>query len=361
MEKSRSGRILLIKTSSMGDIIHTLPAVSDLKRYRPELALDWVVEEPFAEIPAWHSHVDRIIPIALRRWRKTPWQTYKKGEVGRFITHLRRSHYSAIIDAQSLIKSAVLARLARGDGCYGPDQSWARERLAVSLYDHPVPSGHCQPVIRRTRQLFAGALGYPLPDTPPDFGLDKGPPPLTLANTTDSVLSYLGRPFCLFLHGTAWASKMWPESYWMELARVVTEKSGWKVYLPWGSEAERHRAMRMAKAVGEKVEVLPFMTIGGLAGLISQARGVVGLDSGFAHLAAAMGVPCVTLFGATNPAYSGVPGLQQRFLQTQFPCSPCMKRRCQLKPPYSPDPPCFATVGPEQVWQTLRELLQLNA
>lgn len=343
--------LLLVKISSMGDVLHALPAVSDVKRHLPHARISWVVEEGYAMIPAWHPGVEQVIPTALRRWRRQPWRGAHWGEAGRLLGALRQEGITHVVDAQGLLKSALLAR-SSGKPCWGPDRDWVRERLALPLYHHRVGIQPGEHVIARIRRLCAAALGYPLPTDPPRFGLDPlriPPPPVRVE-----------RPFYLFLHGTAWTSKLWPESYWVALARLALADGKNRVLLPWGNAPEKARAERIAAQAGYGAGVLPALSIAGLAALLLQARGAVGLDSGFAHMAAALDVPCVTLFGATNPDYSGIAGPGRILLRSSHPCAPCMKRQCPTPDagnnPDGVTPACFQSIPPERVWEALRSL-----
>ncbi|HDP3420481.1 TPA: lipopolysaccharide heptosyltransferase I, partial [Pseudomonas aeruginosa] len=228
-------RVLLVKTSSLGDVIHTLPALTDAARAIPGIQFDWVVEEGFAEIPAWHPAVARVIPVAIRRWRKNLWQTLRNGEWRRFKQRLKEVDYDLVIDAQGLLKSAWLTRYVGKTPVAGLDRDSAREPLASRFYRRAYPVAWGQHAVERTRQLFAQALDYPLPESVGDYGLDRE----QLADADP------GAPYLVFLHGTTWVTKHWPEAYWRELAERMCER-GWSVRLPWGSAAERERAGRLA-------------------------------------------------------------------------------------------------------------------
>ena len=330
-------RILVVKTSSLGDVIHALPALTDAARAIPGLRADWLVEQAFAEIPGWHPAVDTVIPVAVRRWRKHPLALKRDPLWQAFRQTVRARRYDLVIDAQGLVKSAALAWLANGPVA-GFDFGSVRERLAAFTYRHRYPVARDQHAVRRQRELFAKALGYVVPGTAADYGL-SGQRQLSL------------QPSLLFFHGTTWASKHWPEPYWNALAtRAVAE--GYQVWLPWGSDLERSRAERIARS-GDGIQVLPRSSLSELAGRLRQVHGVVAVDTGLGHLAAALGVPSVSIYGATNPNLTSTHGDNQLHLAAQFPCAPCLRRDCTYKAASAVTPACYETVSPERVWQTL--------
>ncbi len=337
-------RVLIVKTSSLGDVLHTLPALSDAVRAVPGICFDWVVEEAFAEIPAWHPAVDSVIPVAVRRWRNRPLQGFSNGEYGKFLRMLRARQYDKIIDAQGLIKSALLSRMAHGVRC-GLDRSSAREAWAAWAYQERYVIPKSQHAIQRVRQLFAAALGYTLPENNLDYGIECA---------QFLAYRYTDR-YTVFLHGTTWSSKQWPEAYWIELARVA-QQAGFKVRLPWGNEVERQRAMRIVQAC-PNAEVLQRMNLTETAAILAGAQGVIGVDSGLAHLAAALGVPSVTLYGATQPGLTGTLGAAARHLCANFSCSPCLQRRCTYHGPSDVTPACYQTISAGKVWETMTVLM----
>ncbi len=335
-------RVLIIKTSSLGDVLHTLPAVSDAARQLPDVRFDWVVEEAFTEVPAWHAAVDEVIPVALRRWKRSPVRVLRAGEPQAAVRHLRRRQYDLVIDAQGLLKSAVISRFARGRRA-GLDRDSAREPVAARAYRMKYAVPRNQHAVERVRQLFAAALDYELPASPPDYGI------------RERFASQGRQRYLVFLHGTTWPTKHWPEGYWAELAGRVAGQ-GMQVKLPWGNEAERQRAERIATA-HESVEVLPRMQLGELATLIAAASGVVGVDTGLVHLAAALGTPCITLYGATDPGLIGTLGEAQLHLQAQFACAPCHSKKCSFGGASAVHPACYETLGPGRVLALLNQTI----
>jgi heptosyltransferase-1 len=327
-------RVLLIKTSSLGDVVHTLPALTDAQRAIPGIQFDWVVEEGFAEIPAWHPAVAQVIPVAIRRWRKHPLQTLRSGEWRRFKTRLREARYDLVIDAQGLLKSAWLTRYVQASVA-GLDRDSAREPLASRFYDRRYVVPRDQHALERVRQLFAQSLGYSVPEATADYGLDRS----LLATSNE-------QPYLLFLHGTTWPSKHWPEPYWRELAERMSD-FGWAIRLPWGNADEKARAERIAQGL-DSVSVLPRLNLGGIAKVIAGARACVAVDTGLGHLAAALDVPSISLYGPTLPGRVGAYGRSQVHLCATGPNAGKGDRH----------KPCFDDLPPERVASELKALLR---
>ena len=298
-------RVLIVKLSSLGDVVHTLPAVSDAAATLATIRFDWVVEEAFAEIPQWHPAVERVIPVAIRRWRKRPLRDFRGEEWHRARAALRRQRYDAVIDAQGLVKSALIARLVAAPR-YGMDFRSVRERLAATAYHHRIGVPRELHAVERSRVLFASALGYRVPDRRGDYGLQG-----------QFGSAQQMPPGLLFLHGTARREKLWPVAHWVQLAELAVAH-GFRVWLPWGSHAERLRAqdiIAMTRCAAEQVQLLPALDLAGLADRLESVSGAVAVDTGLGHLAAALDVPTVSLYGPTRPALVGAYGRNQVHLQ----------------------------------------------
>lgn len=329
-------RVLVIKTSSLGDVIHTLPALTDAAAHFPDIEFDWVVEAGFSQVPSWHAQVNRVIPVALRHWRKHPLQARKTGEWAKFKCDVGAVKYDAVIDAQGLLKSAILCRYTQGER-YGLDKSSAREPLASRFYHHKISVAKGQHAVERIRQLFAAALGYSVPESLGEYQIDR---------TRLPVNAHVGE-YLLFCHGTTWPTKHWPEDYWLELTKQLAS-SGLRVLLPWGSEVERLRAEKIATA-GVHVEVLPRSSLSELATIIADARAVVSVDTGLAHLTAALAVPNISLYGPTDPQLVGSYGAYQLHLQAKD-YTAAMNNNIE--------PAVFAGLTPDIVSQKLSDILE---
>jgi heptosyltransferase I len=267
-------------------VVHHLPAVSDAARKIPGAEIDWVVEEPFGAIGAMHAAVRRVIAVRLRRWRSRWWRADTWSEVAAFRRNVRAEHYDAVVDTQSLLKSALIAACASGER-HGMDAASAREPLAARLYQHRHAVQRGLHAVERNRRLAAAALGYAL-DLPLDYGI-RAPA--------------AGGGEAVFLTMTSRADKLWSEERWVELGRAL----GTRVVLPWGSEAERARVARIARVLPQ-AEVAPRMTLEELARLFARAPAVVGVDTGLTHFAAALGVRTIGIYCGSDPALTGLYG-----------------------------------------------------
>jgi heptosyltransferase-1 len=287
-------RLLIIKTTSLGDVVHNLPVIADIKKQYPNAQIDWVVEENFAEIPAMHPDVNKVIKVAIRRWRKSffaknAWQEFKL-----FMQQLQSQQYDVVIDTQGLLKSGLLTYLSNSQNKCGYDKNSARESIVSWFYDHKYAISYQQHAVTRNRTLTALSLGYTPPSTPPDYGI----------RTSDKTITSLSQPYVVALHGTSRESKLWLTEHWVNLGTQL-EKQGVSLALPWASEAEHHRAQFIANALQHAV-VLPKLNITALADIISKSAAAVGVDTGLSHLAAALNKHVVAIYTDTNPVLTGV-------------------------------------------------------
>lgn len=326
-------RALLVKMSSLGDVIHALPAVSDAAAHG--VVFDWVIEEAFAPVAARHPGVHTVLPISWRRWRRAI--RASRSEMQRFFARLREERYDVILDSQGLIKSAVVSRMARGDLRSGYHRDCAREPLAALVYDKHVHVPSAQHAIDRQRQLFAQTFGYDVPGRM-SYGLSAG------------VES--GVRTVLLLHGTTWSTKHYPESDWLRLIELAL-REGHDVAVTYGNAPEKDRAERLRQ---RGATVWSGMPLGDLIERMAGVSLVIGVDSGLAHLAAALGRPVVGLYGPTDPALTGVRGDRAASIAAAFPCAPCRRPECTHpdKVSHADSAPCFGVMPPEQIWQMAR-------
>jgi heptosyltransferase I len=283
-------RVLIVRSSSLGDIVHALPVVHDMRAHCPDLVIDWVAEEPFAALVRLNHGVRRVIPVALRRWRHQLLSRPTWNEAKAFHSALVHERYDAVIDLQEQVKGALIAWLAHGP-VHGPDRASAHEAMAALFYRHRHRIDSRQHLLVRCRRLAGAVLGYE-PAGAPLF--DLTPPP---ANGAPDA------PYVVCLHGTSQDEKLWPEAYWRTLLEHFAN-AGLPVVLPWGNRTEAARSQRLAGGV-PGIIVPPWRALPALAGLLARALLVIGVDTGPTHLAAALGRPTVAIFIATEPRFNG--------------------------------------------------------
>lgn len=292
-ENTAMERILLVKTSSLGDVIHNLPVVTDILQQHPSVKIDWVAEESFADIPRLHPAVDQVFTVAVRRWRKTLFNRKTWQEISAFKRAVSKQHYDLVIDTQGLIKSALMASCAQGLKC-GQDNKTAREPVASYFYQKKLTIARNQHAVVRNRETVAKACGFSVPNQAPDYGLNA-----KSSNTIELPTAYI-----IGLHGTSKDSKLWPTNNWLGLAAALNQQQ-LHLVLPWASDAEHKRAKEIA-ASNKNVIVLPKLSIAQLAPIIGNAKAAVGVDTGLSHLATALSLPTVAIYTDTKPALTGV-------------------------------------------------------
>ena len=277
--------ILFIKTSSLGDVIHHMPALTEARAAHPAARFAWLVEEAFAPLVRLHPAVDAVVPVASRRWRKSWYGPAIWSEIAGSLRALRVVDYETIIDTQGLLRTGILARIARGTR-HGYDAGSIREPLAAAFYDVRHTVSRDLHAVERNRILTGLALGY-TPQGKPDFGLNR------------ARFEKSGKPYAVLLHATAQAQKEWPADNWIALGRAI-QRQGIEVVVPWGTPAERARAERIAASL-PGARVPDRAPLDRVAQLIGGAHSVVGVDTGLLHLAAALGVPLVAIFTGSQP------------------------------------------------------------
>lgn len=333
-------KLLILKLSSLGDVVHTFPALTDAVALVPGLTVDWAVEEALVPLVQLHPAVRRAIPVPLRRLKKQPLAGWRSQEGRALRAALGAERYDLIIDAQGLMKSALVSLFARGRR-HGFAWGSAREGIATLFYGarHAIPE--TEHMALRIRKLFAAALGYSLDGLPIDAGLALVPAPAA-------------KPYLLLLHGTTWDTKTWTVPRWRELSRIAHE-AGLESRMFAVGEAETARAQAITRDM-PWIHVEPPTPLDQLAPIIAGATGVVAVDSGLGHLAAALGVPTVGLYGPTNPRLTGLYGPKVLELRSFRPCAPCEKSHCKVAPHTVEGPPCMVDHAARDAWRSLNVL-----
>jgi heptosyltransferase I len=334
-------RVLLIKLTSLGDLIHALPALSDAQNARPGIEFDWVIDENFREIATWHPAVKGVITTNHREWRGAVTRAETHGSISKTIEQMRTREYDLVIDGQGNFKTALLSLFSKGPRA-GFDSRSVREWVAHLAYQRRYAASKNAHAIERLRRLFASALDYPLPGSAPDFRIQRDRFVKPNAGLPDNYL--------VFIHNASWKTKLWPERHWTELIGKCVE-AGFRVLLPWGNGQEEERARRLAKH--SEVQVLPRLSLSEIGYVLARAKACVCMDTGLSHLAAALDVPAITLYGSTDSGLIGASGASQVHIKSGRFCSPCQSKTCRYS---SGDNPCLEEIGPDRVFGELLRL-----
>ncbi len=287
-------KLLIVRTSSLGDLVHMLPAISDIAAHLPDVTIDWVVEENFTQIPDWHPAVHEVIPIAHRRWRKAWFSRQSRAERAAIVDRIRSGGYDLVLDMQALLKSIWLVR-ASGGIKHGLDWRSAREPLCTLFYDVRHRVGFWQPAVIRQRTLAAAALGYAW-DGEPEFGLGY----------FRDAEAPIDHPYAVIMPSASRDDKLWPADSWAQVFDQI-QSTGLSLVLLAGNDAEAHRAEQLI-AGRSQAWVQPKSSLTDLAVLLAHARLMVGLDSGLTHLSAALGTDTIGIYKASTPVRTPLVG-----------------------------------------------------
>ncbi len=286
-------RVLVVKTSSMGDVVHAMPVVADILQHHPGAQIDWLVEAPFAAIAQLHPGLRRVLPMAWRKWRGQMFSAATWAAMRSLRSELRSERYDLVLDLQGLLKSALWARQALGPVA-GYDRASIREPLAAWAYQRTAAVSRELHAVQRCRLLAAAHLGYAAPGGAPDFGLRAPAGGWAPRGAYAVLIPNASRP-----------EKLWPERHWVAVGRRMLEL-GWTPLVLWGRDVEQTLAERIAASCDG--DVPPFLKVGEMAAVLAGAQQVVGLDTGFAHLAAALGRPTLGIYCDHEPGLAGITG-----------------------------------------------------
>jgi len=288
-------RVLFVKLSSLGDVIHNMPAVTDLAEHLPGARVAWAVEEAYAGLVGLHPGVHDVIPIGLRNLRRGPFDGVRWRRLADARRALARGGWDYVIDSQGLVKSVLVARAACGVA-FGMDRQSARERMATRFYDVALAVPRERHAVERNRDLVAQVFGYRV-QSAARYGLGAPPAPPPWAPV---------QPYAVLLHAASRADKRWPDERWAALGRLLSQ-NGHACVLPGGTPAEREHAARLAGTIPGALAA-PAMSLVEAAALIGHAALVAGVDTGLTHLAVALGRPTVGIYCATRPELTGLHG-----------------------------------------------------
>lgn len=331
----------------MGDLIQMLPALTDAANALPGIRFDWLAEDLFKEIPRLHPAVDKIITLPYRRWKKNLRQVVGSGEITQFWRQLRNQRYDMVIDAQSNLKSAFVSLLAKGVR-YGLDGKSVREYGAHFAYHKKIYINRIQNHAERLRQMMANFLGYERPTTLLDYGIKQ--------NELPALNFELPEKFIFLIPNASMSNKLWPEPFWQEVIKDLLG-SGYEIVLPWWGKDEEERALRL-KNNHQAIHLLPPLNLTEKASVLSRAVAAISVDTGLAHMAAALNRPNVCLYGPSNPKSCGTLGRKQVHLSASEPsCAPCQRTKCIYTGFATHKPACLGTIRPQAVLNSFYALL----
>lgn len=342
-------KILLVKITSMGDLIQMLPALTDAHMAYPGIQIDWLCEDTFSDIPALHPVIRKIITLPYRRWKKNIRKAFTSGDIFQFLKTLRAEQYDMVIDAQSNIKSALFSLLAKGK-LYGLDKTSVREYGAHFFYRNTITIDRNQNHTHRMRQMLAEILKYPLPQTPANYGIGD--------ENLEKVDIELPQKFIFFTVIASMQYKLWPEKHWSEVINFVLD-NGYEIVMPWWSEKEKERVTRL-KNNHAGVHLLPPLNLRQKAFVLSKSCGAISLDTGLSHMAAALNKPNICLYGPNASQFCGTIGVMQQHMTAQSPdCVPCNKSRCQfIEQQRLEYAPCMVNIEPLQLIDAVDKMFQ---
>jgi heptosyltransferase-1 len=283
-------KILLVRVSSLGDVLHNLPMVAEILRHHPGAQIDWVVEEGYVSLVRLNPHVRKVIPFALRRWKKGLRDAAVRAEVRAFFRDLRAEQYDYVFDTQGLIKTGLVMAAARvrpgGQkvGMANGTEDSGFEGASRIFHSRSVPVALRTHAVQRGREVAAAVLGYAA-DTPPDFGLPAPDPDIRPAWMPAG-------PYAVFFHGTARDAKKWAPAHWIALGHALAPLT---ILLPWGSPNEKTEAEQLATAL-PNARLLPKLSMMDAVELARHAALAVGVDTGLTHIAAAFVRPTVEIY-----------------------------------------------------------------
>ncbi len=321
-------RILIVKLSALGDIIHALPVLDYLRQAAPGVEIDWVLEEQNRDILEGHPLIRNVICINTRKWRKAPFSVATRREAGAIVKQLRSASYNMLFDLQGNIKSGIIAALAGVPHRYGFDRDGVRESLNLMFTNHHVPlSPDDHHVSNRSLKIVSSAFGG-------NYGSYALTSYIHTTHEEDEAAAELislapGNTHLLFHTGTTWETKKWSIEDWLELGRLVLNRfPSVSILFSWANNQEHEEAEWLTNELGNRALLLPRLQLKSFCAVLKKIDLAVGGDTGPIHIAAAVGTPTVSFYRATDARRNGPEGSRHITLQSSMPCTICLERSC---------------------------------
>lgn len=321
-------RILIIKTSSLGDIIHALPVLSYLRQAAPNATIDWVVDEAFGDLLTGNPLLAQVLLVAFRRWKKQPFGATTIRELRAFYAALREQSYDLVFDLQGNLKSGLICSLARSRRKIGFSREHLQERLSALFTHEQVGFGaQDRNAVQRYLRVVSAPFGLQ-PDGrewPADIATGPGDDA-----KAEKALAAAGVPLVLLHTGTTWQTKLWHEEGWLQLGQeLLHHYPGVTLLFSWGTAEEQQRGQALVSQLGEQARLLDRLSLKQFAAVLKRCNLVVGGDTGPVHLAAAVGTPTVSFYRCTDGSRNGPFGERHVIVQSALSCAVCMRKECE--------------------------------
>lgn len=344
-------RILIVKMSALGDVIHALPVLAYLKQAAPDAEIDWVVEEAFADLLMGHPLVAQLHRVHFKQWKKQPFSSRTRNEIRTVAAALAARSYDLVFDIQGNIKSGIVTRITGCPQRYGFTVDNTQERLNVLGTNRRIPmQAEDYHITDQYLRVVSAPFAF-------DFrGRDLEAQVATSGNDDEWARDYvrqLGAERVVLCHmGTTWETKFWHEDGWVALGRQLAEVFPQVLQLySWGNADEQQVAGRVVQAIGSRAQVIDRMPLSRLAAVLKKVNLVMGGDTGVVHLAAAVGTPTVSYYRSSDGARSGPRGSKHRIIQASMPCTRCFKTRCDR------DHDCRLSISVTMLMDAVNQLL----
>ncbi len=346
-----SMRVLIVKTSAMGDILHALPVLSYLHSVKPGIEIDWVVEEAFAGLLSENPLISHLHIVRFKTWKKRPFSPGTTREILGVRRALEERSYDLVFDIQGNIKSGVITWLTRCRSRLGFTRDKTQERFNLFFTNRHIPMREKD---HHITDQYLRIVGVPFGRdfSSVELATDVPVPDLEEQWAEHFIRSLSADLLFLFHMGTTWQTKYWSRDGWVAFGRLLAENyPGCGILLTWGNEQERVEALAVASEIGKAAVVPERMSLPRLAAVLKKIDLVVGGDTGVVHLAAAVGTPTVSYYRSSDGKRSGPRGLQHRIVQADMDCACCFKTRCDR------DEDCRRSISPETLLKAARSVL----
>lgn len=321
-------KVLIIKMSALGDIIHALPVLDYLHKVSPGIEIDWVVEDSFLDIVAGNPLINRIHVVRKKAWRRKPLARSTWHEIGFLRNGMMEKPYDAVFDIQGNLKSGVVSLFCRAKTSFGFTGDVLQERINLLFTSKHIP---ISPDDRHVTDQYLRLVSAPFDQeyNGTELKSDIYTSPEDDAAAEALIAPLRGAPVFLFHYGTTWQTKFWHEASWIELGKsVIIRYPGSAILFSWGNDAEHRIVSRLAAGIGPGAKVIERYSLKGLTALLKKVTVVVGGDTGPIHLAAAVGTATVSFYRASNGLRSGPRGDRHVIIQAPVSCSACFRTKC---------------------------------